>query len=172
MVSGAAVAVKRSGFGTRSIEIGMPARKKAASYVGLKPASVRTSAVGLAASGKRDTRAELVLRRALWALGLRYRVDVGSLPGRPDIVLAKHRLVVFCDGDFWHGRSLKRRLERLSAGHNSAYWVEKIRGNVRRDRRNSRALRNAGWRVLRFWESDILRQPQRIAAQIADSLSR
>src|SRR5262245_27046521 len=110
--------------------------QQAASYRGLRPASSLTSAVASAASRKRDTKVELLLRRALWRRGLRYRVDVATLPGRPDIVFVGRRLVVFCDGDFWHGRDLRRRLRRLASGHNPRYWVEKIRGNVRRDRKN------------------------------------
>jgi DNA mismatch endonuclease (patch repair protein) len=147
------------------------AGRRVASYVGLRPASTRTSMTASAASRKRDTRPELALRRALWRRGLRYRVDVSSLPGRPDIVLAKHRLVIFCDGDFWHGRGLRRRLAQLATGHNAGYWVEKIRGNVRRDKRNNRALRCAGWRVVRFWETDVLRDADTIAALIAALLS-
>jgi DNA mismatch endonuclease, patch repair protein len=144
----------------------MKQRKRAASYVGLTSASTKASAIARAASRKRDTPAELTLRRTLWRHGLRYRVDVKALPGRPDIVFASARVVVFCDGDFWHGRKLRSRLARLSAGHNAAYWVEKIRGNVRRDRRNNRALKQGGWQVLRFWETDVLRDVEAIAAQV------
>jgi DNA mismatch endonuclease, patch repair protein len=144
---------------------------RAASYKGLRPASTKASTAASAASRKRDTRAELVLRRELWRQGLRYRVDVKELPGRPDIVFRGKRLVVFCDGDFWHGRNLRARLARLSAGHNAAYWVEKIRGNVRRDRSTNRTLRRDGWRVLRFWETDVLRDPVAIASRIIDVLA-
>lgn len=145
-------------------------KRRAASYVGLRPASARTSAIASAGSRKRDTRAEVALRRALWRRGFRYRVDVASLPGRPDIVFAKYRLVVFCDGDFWHGRGLARRLAKLTAGHNAGYWVEKISGNVRRDRRNDRALRRSGWKVVRCWETDVLRDVDAVASRIATIL--
>jgi DNA mismatch endonuclease, patch repair protein len=90
----------------------------------------------------------------MWARGIRYRIDVRDLPGKPDIVLRKQRIAIFCDGDFWHGRDLDERLRRLEAGHNSAYWVAKIRRNVERDRANDASLRAAGWMVLRFWESE------------------
>jgi DNA mismatch endonuclease Vsr len=96
----------------------------------LRPASARASAAARGASRKRDTRCEILLRRALWALGLRYRVDVGDLPGRPDIVFRRARVAVFCDGDYWHGRDLEARLKKLARGHNPAYWVAKIRANV------------------------------------------
>lgn len=134
-------------------------RQTAPSYKGLSPASAFASRIARASSAKRDTKPELLLRRALWASGLRYRVDVGSLPGRPDVVIPSVRLVVFCDGDFWHGRDLARRLVKLAAGHNAAYWVSKIRSNVERDRRIERLLLDSGWGFLRFWESDVRANP-------------
>jgi DNA mismatch endonuclease (patch repair protein) len=143
---------------------------KAASYTGLSPASKRSSAAARASSRKRDTRCELVLRRALWRLGLRYRVDAGSLPGRPDLVFAHARAVVFCDGDFWHGRDLALRLQKLSRGHNAPYWMEKVRTNVARDARNQLALESDGWLVLRAWESDILRDETAVATAIAEQI--
>lgn len=102
----------------------------------------------------------MLLRRALWSAGLRYRTDVGSLPGRPDVVFPRERLVVFCDGDFWHGRDLRRRLDKLAVGHNSTYWVAKIKSNVERDRRIERQLAHAGWRFIRLWEGDVRANPQ------------
>jgi len=134
------------------------------SYKGLFPASTSASRIASASSTKRDTKPELLLRQALWASGLRYRVDVGSLPGRPDVVVSSARLVVFCDGDFWHGRDLKRRVAKLAAGHNAPYWVSKIKSNVDRDRRIERALADSGWEFLRFWESDVRANP-RLAAR-------
>ena len=130
------------------------------SYKGLHPASTTASRVAKASSAKRDTNPELLLRRALWALGLRYRVDVRALPGRPDVVLPHARIAVFCDGDFWHGRNLEERLAKLSKGHNAPYWVAKLRTNVDRDRRRDSELTEAGWIVIRFWETDVARNPE------------
>lgn len=93
-----------------------------------------------------------------------------ALPGRPDVVFTRHRLVVFVDGDFWHGRDLEKRLKKLSVGHNAPYWVQKIQGNVHRDRRHDETLRVLGWSVLRIWETEILRDPLTAAAQIAERL--
>jgi DNA mismatch endonuclease, patch repair protein len=107
-----------------------------------------------------------MLRRALRGAGLRYRIDVASLPGRPDLVVPAARLAVFCDGDFWHGRHLRRRLKKLAAGHNAAYWVAKIKANVARDRRIKHALQKSGWTVVRLWESDLRTDPQRAAAVV------
>src|SRR4051812_5651487 len=95
-------------------------------YQGLKPASRAASERARASSKKSGTRCEVALASALRRLRLAPARCVASLPGQPDLVFARQRLVVFCDGDFWHGRGLARRLERLSAGHNAGYWVEKI----------------------------------------------
>lgn len=141
-------------------------KRSAPSYRGLSPASTIASRIASAGSAKRDTKPELLLRRALWGAGLRYRVDVGSLPGRPDVVIHAARLIVFCDGDFWHGRNLERRIEKLAAGHNAPYWVAKIRSNVDRDRRIERLLVESGWSFLRFWESDVRANPKLAARAV------
>jgi DNA mismatch endonuclease, patch repair protein len=141
------------------------------SFAGLRPASARASAAARGASVKGGTRCELVLRRELWRRGLRYRIHVAGLPGCPDIVFPKCRVVVFCDGDFWHGRDLEERLEKLANGHNASYWLTKINRNVARDRKNSQALRSAGWVVLRLWETDVLRAPSQAADRVAESLA-
>lgn len=85
--------------------------RRTPSFAGLSPASPKATAAARAASRKTDTRCEVLLRSALHARGLRFRVNVAALPGRPDIVFVRPRLVVFCDGDFWHGRDLDARLE-------------------------------------------------------------
>jgi DNA mismatch endonuclease (patch repair protein) len=141
-------------------------------FAGLAPASARASHTASAASRKRDTNCEQQLRRALWRLGLRYRVDVAALPGRPDIVFGPARVAVFCDGDFWHGRDLDARLRRLARGHNAPYWVAKIKSNVARDRQHDETLARDGWLVLRFWETDIRRDASALAAEIAQAVSR
>jgi DNA mismatch endonuclease (patch repair protein) len=140
------------------------------SFRGLMPASSNASRAAEGSSKKANTKCELALRRALWASGLRYRVSGAGLPGRPDIVFTRDQVVVFCDGDFWHGRGLKSRITKLSRGHNAPYWVDKIRANVARDRTINARLRRAGWRVLRLWETDILRNPKAAAARVAVAL--
>lgn len=99
-------------------------------------------------------------------------MDDARLPGRPDIVFPSARVAVFCDGDFWHGRDLAQRLERLRGGHNAPYWVTKIEANVQRDQRRNEALRDAGWRVLRFWETDINRDVEAVADEVAAAVER
>jgi DNA mismatch endonuclease, patch repair protein len=136
------------------------------SFAKLRPASGKSSAAARSASKKTNTRCEIVLRRELWRRGLRFRLHVQGLPGRPDIVFPRARLAVFCDGDFWHGRDLQRRLETLALGHNAEYWVAKIRRNVERDRKQTRTLEDAHWTVLRVWETDVLRRTREIADDV------
>ena len=110
----------------------------------------------------KNTKPELLLRRALWKRGLRYRVNVSGLPGRPDIVFLRARIAVFVDGAFWHGKKLsEERLARMSQ-----YWREKIRKNVERDQTNTKTLEMSGWRVLRYDDRDVGRQAEQIAADI------
>lgn len=136
------------------------------SFSGLAPANPGASLAASGASKKKDTRCEVLLRRALWRRGLRYRIAVQNLPGKPDLVFARSRVVVFCDGDFWHGRGLQERLARLAAGHNAPYWTAKIQRNVDRDRLHDAKLKDAGWTVIRVWETDVLKAPDDVAAMV------
>lgn len=136
------------------------------SFAGLSPASPRASRAARGTSAKTNTSCELALRRELRLRGLRYRLNYSDLPGHPDIVFPRQRVVVFCDGDFWHGHGLDARVARLASGHNAPYWVAKIRRNVERDREVTARLKARGWRVIRVWEKEILREPDRIADMI------
>lgn len=116
----------------------------------------------MAAVRNKDSRAELMLRRELHRRGLRYRLHAKSVPGRPDLVFPRRRLAVFVDGDFWHGNAWRLRgLERLEDlfPTRTEWWSAKIRRNMERDQEVTAALLGLGWRVLRFWESDILADP-------------
>jgi DNA mismatch endonuclease (patch repair protein) len=144
----------------------VPTRHKAPTYKHLKPASAKASKAAKGSSRKKDTKPEVTLRKILWARGYRYRKDVASLPGRPDIVFASARVAVFCDGDFWHGRDWRKRRQKLLRGHNPDYWIAKIKRNMERDRRNTRELTRGGWHVLRLWETDIMKSPETCADQV------
>lgn len=148
------------------------ARRLAPTFRGLSPASTATSAIARAGSRKRDTRCELLLRGELWRLGLRYRVAVPGLHGRPDVVFRKAKVAVFVDGDFWHGRDLDARLEKLARGHNAPYWMEKIRSNVARDARVTAALEADGWTVVRLWESEVRADPNVAAKTVLEAYKR
>lgn len=106
----------------------------------------------------KDTEPELMLRKALWAKGFRYRVNYKKLPGKPDVVFTKKRIAIFCDGDFWHGHNWALRgipsLEDELATY-SDFWKEKILRNIERDKQNTQKLEQDGWIVVRFWESEI-----------------
>jgi len=98
----------------------------------------------------RDTGPELVLRRALWARGLRYRLE-NKLPGRPDIVFRGAKVAVFVDGCFWHGCPL----HAVRPKANAEFWRKKLDANIERDTRVTAELKEMGWHVLRFWEHEI-----------------
>lgn len=140
------------------------------SFLGLRAKSFTTSEIARASSKQKNSGCELALRRALWLLGLRYRLHAKNLPGCPDIVFVSSRIAIFVDGDFWHGRRLADRIQKLSAGHNAKYWVSKISNNVRRDRQNAGRLRRNGWKVIRVWESDVKKDCESVARSIAETV--
>lgn len=140
-------------------------------FEGLAPSSRRASRT-LAAVGRENTRPERLLRQALWSRGLRYRLHPKDLPGRPDLVFRSAGVVVFCDGDFWHGKDWAERREALARGANAEYWIRKIEGNMKRDRHNNEVLRSKGWTVLRFWEGDILADLESVADRVQEALHR
>ena len=102
----------------------------------------------------KDTKVEILLRKALWHKGLRYRKNVKNLPGTPDIVFTKRKIAIFVDGDFWHARGHQDRPGEQVAT-NKEFWRKKLADNVERDRFVNDALLEQGWLVLRFWESDV-----------------
>jgi DNA mismatch endonuclease (patch repair protein) len=144
---------------------------KSPSFRGLQPSNLRSSVLARSSSKKSGTRCELLLRRALRVHKLAYRLKYKSLSGNPDLVFPSAKVVIFCDGDFWHGRDLPKRISSLKRGHNAVYWTQKINANVARDRRQTRELTKSGWTVLRFWETDIYRSADRIASEIAAVVS-
>jgi DNA mismatch endonuclease (patch repair protein) len=100
---------------------------------------------------KMDTKPELRIRRLAFARGLRYRKYSKHLPGNPDLVFAGARVVVFVDGDFWHGWRFEEWESKLA----SSYWRQKIRRNRQRDEDCRARLKANGWTVLRIWEHEI-----------------
>lgn len=99
---------------------------------------------------QRGTDIEVCFSKALSSCGLRFRRNVRALPGSPDLVFTREKLAIFIDGDFWHGYRYPRWAQRLQP-----FWRAKIEANRRRDQRNFRRLRRAGWRVLRLWQHEI-----------------
>ena len=124
---------------------------------------------------RRDSAHELILRRSLHRMGVRYRVDCKNIYGRPDISIAKYKLAVFGDGDFWHGNEHKVRelysLEDLFP-INAEFCCSKILANIERDRRvNQRLLRESS-SVMRIWASSIPNKPNEAAESIHAALVR
>ena len=123
----------------------------------------------------KDTKPELKVRRWLWSHGYRYRLNVKSVPGKPDIVLRPYRTAIFVNGCFWHGHSLTPNPSPTGEGSdyflgnskcckipstNREFWVEKIRRNQERDQENYRVLQENGWHVIVIWECQLT--PKRI----------
>lgn len=114
------------------------------------------------ANKSKDTRIEVQLRKALWHAGVRYRKNFKVGNCRPDIVITKYKIAVFCDGDFWHGKKCKGD----SIKTNTCYWTQKIKRNIERDLENTIDLRDHGWTVLRFWETDIINDSPSIVKMV------
>ena len=101
----------------------------------------------------KNSKPEMRFRRALWAKGVRYRVDSKQLPGRPDVSIKKFRLAIFIDGEFWHGYNWDERKDKIKS--NRKFWIPKIERNIQRDREVNHQLNEMGFTVFRFWESEI-----------------
>ena len=99
--------------------------------------------------------AEQILAKKLWHMGYRYRKNDKRLPGSPDIVIPRHRIAIFVDGEFWHGKDWETRKPRLKS--NREYWIEKIEENIARDKRVDDQLRAMDWIPIHFWSKDALK---------------
>lgn len=101
----------------------------------------------------KNTKPEMLFRKALWAKGVRYRVNNKKLPGKPDVSIKKHSLAVFIDGEFWHGYNWTEKKGKLKSNRN--FWIPKIERNMQRDQEVNRQLTEMGYTVFRFWEKEI-----------------
>ena len=102
-----------------------------------------------------DTKIEVLLRKALWQKGYRYRKNYKDLPGKPDIVITKYKIAIFCDGEFFHGKDWEVLTPRREKSNNCEYWISKISRNRERDDEINKKLLFLGWTVIRFWGKDI-----------------
>jgi DNA mismatch endonuclease (patch repair protein) len=105
----------------------------------------------MSAVKSRDTKIEILFRKALWQRGIRYRKNVQKYLGKPDIVIKKHKIVIFIDSCFWHGHPQKCRLPSSNAG----YWTKKISRNREHDKEVTSWYKSNGWTVFRFWDYQI-----------------
>ena len=124
----------------------------------------------MSAIRSKDTSIEVVLRKALWHRGYRYRKNYAALPGKPDIAMTKYRIAIFCDSEFFHGKDWEKLKLRLENGNNSTYWIKKISRNMQRDRENEQALFCQDWTVLRFWGGDIIKHTDACVREIEEAV--
>lgn len=103
----------------------------------------------------KDTKIEVQLRKALWHKGYRYRKNCKDIVGKPDIVLTKYKIAIFCDGEFFHGKDWEVLKPRLEKSDNGEFWISKISRNCERDDEVNKRLLFEGWTVIRFWGDDI-----------------
>lgn len=115
----------------------------------------------------KNTRIEVIFRKALWHRGIRYRKNYDRLPGKPDIAITKCKIAVFVDGDFWHARGHEEHPGEQVRSHQE-YWVKHLSRNVERDKDVKDELTELGWLVLRFWESDIRKDLEKCVAQVCE----
>ena len=128
-----------------------------------------------------DTKPEVILSNALWEKKFRYRKNYKELPGTPDIVLTKQRICIFVDSEFFHGKGFDSGYEsnkyhslreQLEHGNNSEFWLKKIQQNIERDRAIDAKLHILGWKVLRFWSKDILKNTKACVQTIEEVISQ
>jgi len=118
----------------------------------------------------RDTKPEMIVRRHLHALGLRYRLHDSKLPGRPDIVLPKWHTVIFINGCFWH-RHEGCKIATMPKS-NVEFWQAKFERNVERDAKGQKALRAAGWHVIVIWECEVKKRLETLPNEIRERLAQ
>lgn len=118
----------------------------------------------------RDTRIEVIFRKALWQKGYRYRKNDKKLPGHPDIVLTRYKIAIFCDGEFFHGKDWDSLKVRLENSNNSQFWIDKISRNRQRDQEINRRLLFEGWTVLRFWGQDIKKHTEECVRVVEEAI--
>lgn len=118
----------------------------------------------------KDTKIEVLLRKALRAKGIGYRKNYDKIPGKPDIVLTKYKIAIFCDGEFFHGKDWEVLKPRLEKSNNSEFWISKISRNRERDDEVNKKLLFLGWTVIRFWGSDIKKSTDECVKVIEETI--
>ena len=118
------------------------------------------------ANKSKGTKPELALAKAMWALGLRYRKNSGSIFGKPDFSFKKYKVAVFVDGEFWHGKDWEQRKAEIKG--NREFWIAKIERNIRRDMEVTGRLKAEGWAVLRFWSNDVVKDTTSCAEKVKE----
>lgn len=117
----------------------------------------------------KDSKIEIILRKALREKGYGYRKNCTLLEGKPDIVLTKYKIAVFCDSEFWHGFDWENKKSEIKS--NKEFWYNKIEKNIQRDIEVNKILAMQGWKVLRFWGKDILKHTNDCIKKIEDAIN-
>lgn len=112
----------------------------------------------------KDSKIEIMLRKELWARGLRYQKNSKKVFGKPDIVFIGKKVAVFCDSEFWHGYDWDNKKKEFKSHQD--FWIPKIERNIARDKEVNDQLKRTGWTVLRFWGNDIKKNLQACADEI------
>ncbi|MBO4679832.1 MAG: very short patch repair endonuclease [Lachnospiraceae bacterium] len=118
----------------------------------------------------KDSAIELLLRNALWEKGYRYRKNVRSVYGHPDIAFIGKKIAIFCDSEFWHGYDWEHRKADFKS--NQSFWISKIERNMQRDKEVNEKLKAEGWTVIRFWGNEIKKNTENCVLQIEEALKR
>lgn len=112
---------------------------------------------------------EQKLGKALWASGIRYRKQYKKLIGKPDFVVVRAKIAIFCDSSFWHGRNWEEAKGQIKS--NREFWIPKIESNIMRDKQVNATLANLGWEVIRFWDKDIHSDTARCVSTVVDAIN-
>ena len=116
------------------------------------PEQRRKNMQAVKASG---SKIEIILGKAMWAKGYRYRKQAKDILGKPDFTFKKYKIAIFCDSEFWHGKSWEIKKHEIKSNH--SFWYKKIERNIERDKEVNIGLSSHGWIVLRFWGKDIIK---------------
>ena len=117
----------------------------------------------------KNTKMEVLLAKSLWAKGVRYRKNDKSLFGTPDLSIKKHKIAVFVDSEYFHGKDWAKEKYRIKT--NREFWWKKIEGNIRRDQTVNQFLVDKGWKVIRFWSKDIYKNLNLCVNEIINEIS-
>lgn len=116
----------------------------------------------------KDSEIELALRRELWSRGLRYRKNVTTILGKPDIAFVGKKVAVFCDSEFWHGFDWETKKHDIKS--RQEFWIPKIERTIERDKEVTQVLEEQGWLVIRFWGKEITKNCAACADKVEEAL--
>jgi len=128
---------------------------------------IRKNMKAVKASG---SKLEQQLGKALWISNLRYRKQYKKLPGRPDFVLVRYKIAIFCDSHFWHGYQWEERKHDHKS--NKDFWHNKIQRNIERDKEVNQVLHELGWKVVRFWEHEIKENAETCVQRVKERIDK